>query len=345
MKPLPRRACLGAELPADEEAFTPAGTRIAAVAEGGMAARAGVRAGDTIVTLAALPVRTFAELAAALRRAGSMAQAEIRYARGAEVHAGTVDVTPCPLEEIEGVGVGYGELATSGVRLRTIATRVPEPRAVILLVAGMACESVEAESPLAELAHGWARAGFDTLRFDRRGIGDSEGGPCGALDLTTELSDTAAALALARVRAREREVPLVVFGHGAGGLVAASLAAEHHVHGIITFGTPGARWAAGAGGRSAAYQAQLEALDPAALWAKVRAPVLIARGEHDWVIPAGDQARIAGLVAGTSSVVDLPGLDHLLGWHASRDASQRDFGAGRSDAALVQLTTDWIDRL
>jgi alpha-beta hydrolase superfamily lysophospholipase len=346
MKPLPRRAFLGAELPADDEAFTASGTRIAAVAPGGMAERAGVEAGDTLVTLADLPVRSFAELAAALRRAGASSSVEIRFARGAEVLVGTAGVAPCPLEEPEGVGVGYGELATSGVRLRTIATRVPDPRAVILALPGIACESIEAESPIAELAHGWARAGFDTLRFDRRGIGDSEGGPCGALDLTTELSDAAAALGLARTRAREREVPLVVFGHGIGGLVAASLAGEHHVHGIIAFGAPASRWAqAGPSGRSAAYHAQLDALDPPSLWAQVRAPVLIARGEHDFVVPPDDQARIATLVAGTASVIDLPGLDHLLGWHASREASQHDYGAGRFDASIVKATSEWIDRL
>jgi pimeloyl-ACP methyl ester carboxylesterase len=348
MKPLPRRALLGAELPSDDEAFTPAGARIAAVAEGGMADRAGVRAGDTIVTLADLPVRSFAELSAALRRAGALSSAEIRFARGAEVRASSVAVAPCPLEEVEGVGVGYGELAVRGARLRTIATRVPEPRAVILVVPGVACESIEAESPLADLAHGWARAGFDTLRFDRRGLGDSEGGPCGELDLATELSDTAAALGRARTRAREREVPLVVFGHGVGGLVAARLAGEHRVQGVITFGTPAApppAGAAGSSGRSAAYHAQLEALDPAAIWAKVVAPVLVVRGEHDWVVPADDAARIAGLAAGTASVVELPGLDHVLGWHDSRDASLRDYGAGRFDASIVQAAAAWIDRL
>jgi len=361
MKPLARRAFLGAELPTDtpdDPAFSASGTRIAAVTPGGMADRAGLRAGDTIVTLADLPVRSFAELSEALRRAGAAAEgaaAEIslRFAREAALHVGKVAVAPCPLEEIEGVGVSYGELAVDGARLRTIATRVPEPRAVVLALPGIACESIEAESPLAELAHGWARAGFDTLRFDRRGTGDSEGGPCGALDLTTELADASAALGAARARAREREIPLVVFGHGVGGLAAAALAGEHHVHGIITFGAPAGRWRASLvdparpaeSGRSEAYHAQLDALDPEALWSKVSAPVLVVRGEHDWVVSPEAQARIAALVAGTASVIDVPGLDHLMGWHGSREASLADYGAGRSDPALLRATIEWIEKL
>ena len=362
MKPLLRRALLGAELPTDEPddpVFTATGTRVAAVTPGGMADRAGLRAGDTIVTLAELPVRSFAELADALRRAGAAAETEIRFARGADLHVVKVAVTPAPLEEIEGVGVSYGVMPaggltpTGGVRLRTIATRVPEPRAVVLALPGIACESIEAESPIADLAHGWARAGFDTLRFDRRGIGDSEGGPCGSLDLTTELADAAAALSVARARARVCEAPLVVFGHGIGGLVAAALAGEHHVHGVITFGAPAARWRASLvdpdrpteSGRSAEYHAQLDALDPEALWSKVRAPVLVLRGEHDWVIRPEAQAHIATLVAGTASVIDVPGLDHLMGWHDSREASFRDYGVGRSDPALLRATVEWIAKL
>jgi alpha-beta hydrolase superfamily lysophospholipase len=42
---------------------------------------------------------------------------------------------------------------------------------------------------------------------------------CESIEAESPLSDAAAALTLARTRARERDVPLVVFGHGAGGLV------------------------------------------------------------------------------------------------------------------------------
>jgi pimeloyl-ACP methyl ester carboxylesterase len=98
-------------------------------------------------------------------------------------------------------------------------------------------------------------------------------------------------------------------------------------------------------GRSAAYHAQLHALDLEAAWRGVAVPVLVLRGEHDWVVRADDQARIAELARGPTTLVDLDGLDHLFGWHADRAASLRDYGVGRAHASIVAATVTWLDRL
>ena len=131
-----------------------------------------------------------------------------------------------------------------------------------------------------------------------------------------------------------RRIPLVVFGHSVGGIIAPLLVgASRDVAGIIVYGTPVMRWIdclvdssacvssscaaqreaeiveaersmralADRGelnGRSAAYHAQLAAIDIEAAWRAVEAAVLVVRGEHDWVVRADDQARIAKLVRG-----------------------------------------------
>jgi hypothetical protein len=372
---LPRRAFLGAELPADAVAFASDGVWIAGVTAGGMADRAGLAAGDLLVSLAGMPLRDLCELAAALRAAGAAPMIELVYMRGTERIARTVEVTVQPCEP----SVEYGELAVGGARLRTLATRVASPRALVVVIQGIACESIDQamapDAPLAGLVAGWTRAGFETLRFDKRGVGDSEGGRCDRTDFATELADARAALALAAARG----LPLIVFGHSVGGIIAAQLAGEQPLAGIIVYGTPVMKWIdcladstrrqlelrnAEAGeiaeavariynlahtgelnGRSAAYHAQLAAVDSAATWRSVGVPVLVARGEHDWVVRQDDQASIAELARGATTIVDLPGLDHLFGKHADREASLRDYGVGAFDDSLASATVAWIDRI
>jgi pimeloyl-ACP methyl ester carboxylesterase len=76
----------------------------------------------------------------------------------------------------------------------------------------------------------------------------------------------------------------------------------------------------------------------------VCAPVLVLHGEHDWVVGRDEQARIVELVGGRGALVDVPGLDHLLGWHPDRAASLAAYGDGGWDPAIVGVTLDWLVR-
>ncbi len=383
---LPRRAYLGAVLPEDERAFTDEGIWIDDVMPDSMAANAGLEAGDLIISIGGLCVRTLAELSAALRRAGAHERTELTYKRGsvpASVPATvSVAVVPARRETIEGAAVEYGELDVGDARLRTISTQVRDPRALVVTIQGIACETVDFEGVFAGAIAGWTMAGYDTLRYDKRGVGDSEGGPCPATDFETELTDARHVLEYAKTEAVRRGIPLVVFGHSVGGIIAAVLTGSPGAiepAGVIVYGNPVMRWLAclkdstrrqlalrGAddaeisrrvdaldelklrgelNGRSAAYHAQLDQIDIEEGWRRATAPVLVVRGEYDWVVDADDQARIATLAQGPTTIVDVASLDHLFGWHADREASLRDYGSGAPSSSLTTCTLAWLDRL
>jgi len=365
---LPRRAYLGVGLTEDYIAFSDGRLAIAGVLAGGMAEAAGLVAGDRILSIAGVAVRELCDLGEALRRAGAMRSVVLVVERDSARFELETPVIAAPRDP----GATYGELAG----LRTLATTATNARGVIVMIGGIACESIESGS-FAALAHAWTRGGYHTLRFDKRGVGDSEGGPCRDVDFATELADARAVVAHARTYGQ----PVVVFGHSVGGIIAAQLAGAHElVDALIVYGTPVMRWLdclrdstrrqlelqrapaeliatrvaalddllvrGELNGRSAAYHAQLHALDLEAAWRAVTAPVLVVRGEHDWVVAAEDQARIAELASSQAAdVIDVPRLDHVLGAHVDRDASLRDYGAGEPDDAVAVATLRWLDAL
>ena len=343
---LPRRAYLGVELPPDEEAFCADGMQVIGVVDGGMGQAAGLLAGDVIVAVSGHRVRSLCELAEALRAAGRNPAVEIVTRRNSVV----VDRVPQPTE----TGVTYGELAVDGARLRTLVMNEVGTRGTIVMIQGIACESVEGP-PYGPLAHALAYAGFTTMRFDKRGVGDSEGKPCNAIDFETELADARAAVEHAHVFGK----PVYVLGHSVGGIIAPHTRADRY----MLLGTPAMPWieclldsvrrqlalrgiedereldkireleARGElNGRSAAYHRQLAALRRP----RVDKPLLVLRGEYDWVVRREDADALGG------TVVDLPGLDHLGGWHADLTASLRDYGAGAYDDALANAIAAWL---
>jgi alpha-beta hydrolase superfamily lysophospholipase len=366
-------------LPEDERAFTRDGIWIDDAVPDSMAARAGLQPGDLLVAIGGAAVRTLAELSAALRVAGGQERVDLSYERAGTRATVTVPVLAARRESIEGASVDYGALDVRGTRLRTIATRGSKPRGLVVTIQGIACESIDFEGAFAGAIDGWTRAGYDTLRYDKRGVGDSEGGPCPLTDFETELADVRHVIEHAKAEAAARGIPLVVFGHSVGGIIAAVLAGPLEPAGVIVYGNPVMRWLAclkdstrrqlvlrgadepeiarrvGAldelklrgelNGRSAAYHAQLDDVDIEGAWRLVTAPVLVVRGEYDWVVDADDQARIATLAPGPTTIVDVAALDHLFGWHSDREASLRDYGAGALSQALTACTLPWLDQL
>jgi pimeloyl-ACP methyl ester carboxylesterase len=355
---------------------------VAGVVDGGMAIEAEVQAGDLLVSIAGAPMTSLCEMAFALRAAGKHSDVEIVFDRAGKTFSRVVAVQPCPCESIEGQEVSYEHIESQRARLRSIVTRplAGSPRGAILFLQGIACESVDygadSDEPIARLIHGWAEAGFVTMRVEKRGVGDSDGAACPDGDFETELADHRAALGALISDARSKGLDLYLFGHSIGGMVAPILASEKRVQGIMVYGTSTKTWLdcvvastrrqyemrgvdaarideilgslrervarEGLNGRSADYHRQLDALDLPAMWKRVNeTPVLVLCGEHDWVLSREEQMQIGEYVKSTRGI-DLPGLDHMLGWHASRADSLSAYGQGPYDPVVLEASLEWM---
>ena len=167
-------------------------------------------------------------------------------------HAADLPRRAAAVEESHpGIETEYGSLtASDGVRLRTILTRPEgvERPPVILFVQWLSCDTVEIRPGLddgwSQMLRGMLReSGWAVMRTDKRGVGDSEGGPCSALDYVTELADHRAALAALSGRSDIDTRRIVVFGASMGSRMAAQVAAgATGVVGVLGWGGGSKTW-------------------------------------------------------------------------------------------------------
>ena len=403
LESLPRRISLGIVVPAGE-VFAPEGLRVAGVVRGSMAEGAGVVAGDVVVAVGGSPVRSSGELREATRRAGGRREIAVTVLRDGRRLEGRAPVVHGAAEVIDGSVVSHEQIvAADGARLRTIVTRPAggeverereqelerkdggeTRRPAVLFVQGIDRESLDfgarVGAPVRELVHGWARAGFVTMRVEKRGVGDSDGDE-GGFDV--ELSDARAALRALAADAAVDPRAIFLFGHSVGGMIAPLLCEEPGaggeplVRGVVVLGTSArgwlecvaastrrqltlAGWSAeaieervsrereeGFGVRTPAYHAELAARDVGAAWDRVACDVLVIAGEHDVVVGDDEQAEIAARVGarrpgGAARLVRIAGMDHWMTRHASLADCLAAPGRGGFAEEVVGETVTWM---
>jgi uncharacterized protein len=220
------------------------------VIPGSTAEAIGLKVGDVIVALdgAKLEGPTGVIRSIGSRKAGDPATIEFR--RGDESLRREITLRGRPLETSDAHEVEYGSVVAGAGRLRTIVTRpkaIPGKRPGLLLIQGIGTFSVDnprgALSGYREIVDDFTRQGFVTLRVDKPGCGDSEGGPASRVDFDAELDGYRQALKALRGRADVDPANVFVFGHSMGGVMAPLLGPDVPVRGIIAYGTIARTWA------------------------------------------------------------------------------------------------------
>ncbi len=243
--PLPRRAALGAQLMPSAD-----GVLVQAALPGGTAESLGLRAGDRLLQIDQQPIKALPDVFAwaANSRGGAPIVVEVERDNVRQRLSGTAQT-----RAMESVGAGYrvvyGEaVGANGARLRTLLS-LPDgegPFPLLMLIQGITLSSLDSpltdNNPYARLLGPFARAGYATLRVDKPGVGDSEGGPASALDFERELAGYRAALQSTRDIAAIDPKRIFLIGHSMGGIWAPMLANEFDVAGIAAYGTVFRTW-------------------------------------------------------------------------------------------------------
>lgn len=252
---LPRRAALMAHL-----AEVETGVRVQAVLPGGTAAALGLQAGDELLAIDAVRIETVADVLGWAARSAAGRAVSIELRREGRVKTLEGSAVARPMEAAGPVLSGAAEPAyrveyahvelADGARLRTLLS-VPAgngPHPALMLIQGVSLASVDVllsdAHPYAQLLAPFATAGYVTLRVEKPGLGDSEGGPAAALDFQREAAGYRAALAMLRERPEVDPDRVFLFGHSMGGIWAPLLAAELEkpVAGIAVYGSVFRSW-------------------------------------------------------------------------------------------------------
>lgn len=257
---LPRRGTLGLAFTAlpparAAEASLPAGEGLIAgpPVANLTAARAGLREGDVVVKIndrAARP-QGLGEWVRSIPVGGEVTFKVIRDGRSLDLAA--------PLQEKPrdpgnaNYKVSYRHVVSNGDRMRTIITQPTKPgrHPALLFIQGLSPVSYDftLEGSKGDVAtidgpllFDLANSDIITLRIEKPGVGDSEGGPYTAMDYTTELDIYRQAMK------QLREIPNVdldnvfIFGHSMGGSFGPMIACEFPVKGLAVYGTAGRTW-------------------------------------------------------------------------------------------------------
>lgn len=215
----------------------------------GSSAAAELRAGDVITAVDATKVADLARFLALVGRRKAGETLAIDFVREGQAQKRDLGLRSRPLETGgESYDVVYDSVASRGGRLRTILTRpkAPGKHPALFLIQGLGSFSIESIPPnppiYSKFIEEFARRGYVTLRVDKPGQGDSEGGPTRDVDFETELDGYRQALrALVALDYVDKD-NVLIFGHSMGGVMGPLIAVETPVRGIAAYGTVAKTW-------------------------------------------------------------------------------------------------------
>ena len=246
---LPRRGTLGIPLRAAPEAARSEFKLGAQEALQVATSANGLLENDLVLGINGKRFKSFGEWNELSRAAVAGPSAKIIVLRGGKEQEIEVKVQPKPADNGDGYTTVYSHVVSNGNRIRTFVTKPTKgagKRPVMFWIQGINASSVETPltgpSGMSKILKSFSDDGWVTVRVEKPGTGDSEGGPALLVGFDEELDIYRQALKSLDGFDFVDRAKVYLFGHSMGGCHAPIVASELPVKGIISYGTVSDSW-------------------------------------------------------------------------------------------------------
>ena len=241
--PLPRKPFFGASLaPVDK------GVKIVQVTPDTTAESAGLKPDDVVTALGTETTESVPALAKAISNQTTGGKVKVVFTRGGVSQTSEATVKPRPADNGPTYETLYDQVVSKGSRIRIFVTKpkTPGKHPALFLIQGIGY--VSNEQPLTgtqgygRICRAFSDKGYVTVRVEKPGLGDSEGGPPDKVDFDTELDAFRQALLKTKSYDFVDPAKVFIFGHSMGGCEGPILASEIPVAGLAVYGTVVRTW-------------------------------------------------------------------------------------------------------
>lgn len=247
-EPLPRRGTIGVAMRALPDALQKelkVGPQEALQAS---TTANGLKEGDVVVAVSGKAFKSFGEYSQLMRDAAAGPSVKLTVLRDGKKSEIDIRIQPKPADDGDTYTTLYDHVVSNGHRIRTFVTKpkTPGKHPVLFWIQGINASTVEARldsgNYITSVLKPFADDGWVTVRVEKPGVGDSEGGPALLVGFDEEVDIYRQALKdLAKYDFVDRD-QVVVFGHSMGGCHAPIIASEQKVKAIISYGTVSDSW-------------------------------------------------------------------------------------------------------
>lgn len=208
-----------------------------------------VKQGDILVAIDGTKFRSFAEMNGLIRNRKPGDKVKLSVLADDKTVEREITLNERPRDPGDATyEVIYDHVLSSGNRIRTIITKPKKTgkHPVFFWIQGISLGSVDfpltSASGTAKILKSFSDDGFVTVRVEKTGLGDSEGGPADKVSYDEETDIFRQALKTLDKYDFVDRSRVYVFGHSMGGCHAPIIAAELPIKGIISYGTVSDSW-------------------------------------------------------------------------------------------------------